>query len=147
MTTFAETEVNFPDGQKNVYPVPENIMQQGFRPKQSGVRGQPLAANWLNWLFRELFRRVGKGWKDGNGVNLIRADQTDCLVIVYAMVKTDPTQFLHAMGFKNGTSAPVFKVLNNSGLSLGTVTATNIPINGAAANTLAVRAVVTGVDS
>jgi hypothetical protein len=146
MTTFAETVVSFSDGQSNVYALPENVMAQGFTPKQPGVRGQPLPANWLNWLFREIFRRIGKGWKDGNGSNLIRADQTDSLIIVYAIAKTDPTQFLHAMGFKSGTSAPVFKVLNNSGLTLGTVTATSIQINGAAAGTLAVRAVVTGAD-
>lgn len=145
MTTFAETSVQYPDGQLNVYALPENIMAQGFVPKQSGVRGQPLAANWLNWLFRELFRRVNKDrLTDGNGVGVLSSADSDSFVTIHAVVKTDPTKWISAIGYKTANGVPAMKVTSSGTLALGTLTATDIPITGATASTIALRVTVTG---
>lgn len=144
MTTFAETQKAFPDGQLNVYAPPETLLAEGFRPKQSGVRGQPLPANWLNWLFREVFRKVNRDrLSDGGGVGVIKASDINCFVTVHAMVKTDNTKWISAIGYKTGTGVPVMHVIGSGTLALGTLTATDIPITGAAANTIALRVTVT----
>lgn len=140
MTGFAENIVVYPDTQTNVETPPESLISNGWIPKQVGVRGQPMSANWLNYLFRQIYRLINRDKiTDGNGVGVIEVYEQDCAVTVYAMTKTDPTKFLHAFGYKTGTGAPVFKVLSSATLGLGTVTATNIPITGAAANTVVVR--------
>jgi hypothetical protein len=138
MTTFAENVILYPDGQLNVEPVPVNLLNNGFEPKQKGTSGQPLVANWLNWLFRELFRKVNRDrLLDGDGVNAITG--TDCMVTVYAVVKTDPTKYLHAVGYKDGNTEPVMNILANSALSFGDITATDLPIVGATSDTIALR--------
>jgi len=144
MTSFAETQVQYYDGQLNVYPLPENMMAEGFQPKLSGKRGQPLAANWLNWLFRELFRKVNRDrLSDGNGVAVIKPTETNCFVTVHAMVKADNTKWISAIGYKTGTAAPVMHVIGSGTLGLGALTATDVPITGATADTVAVRVTVT----
>ena len=138
MITFAETQKTYPDGQENVYQPPESIMMNGWEPKQQNKRGMPLSANWLNWMFRHLFRKVNRDFlTDGAGVNAIKMNE--CFITVSAIVKGDPTKYLHAIGYKVGTGVPVFKVLSNATLTLGAVTANNIPINGATASTIAVQ--------
>lgn len=138
MTTFAETAITYPDTQDNVETPPESLLTNGFIPKQVGVRGQPLPANWLNWLFREIFRKVNRDRvTDGLGVNSIGTDE--CVVTLYAVVKTDPTKYIHAVGYKTGSGVPLMQVLSNATLTLGTLTATNTPISGAASATVAVR--------
>lgn len=144
MTTFAETAVNYPDGQANIYPLPENVMSQGFVPKQAGVRGMPLPAQWLNRLFRDLFRLANRDrLSNGLGVGVIKATDIDCFVTVHAMVKTDNTKWISAIGYKTGTGAPVLKVTSSGTLTLGTVTATDIPISGATATDIALRVTIT----
>jgi len=140
MTTFAETPIVYPDGQENVETPPPTLMLNGFIPKQVGVRGQPLPANWLNWFFRELFRKINRDRvTDGNGVNSIGTNE--CFVTLAAVVKTDPTKFIHAIGYKTGSGVPVMQVLSSATLTLGTLTATNTPVNGSAAANIAVRVV------
>ena len=144
MTTFAETSVQFSDGQLNVYTPPENLLAQGFTPKQPGKRGQPLAANYLNWLFREAFRKVNRDrLSDGNGVGVLKASNTDCFITIHAMVKNDNTKWISAIGYKTGSGVPNMKVTGSGTLALGTLTATDIPITGATANTIALRVTVT----
>ena len=141
MTTFAENEIIYPDGQQNVEPLPPSLMQNGWIPKQKDTNGQPLVANWLNWLFRELFRKANRDrMLDGNGVNAIAGQ--NCMVTVYAIVKTDPTKYIHAVGYKDGNNEPVMNVLASSVLSLGDLTATDVPIEGADSDTIALRVTV-----
>lgn len=132
MTTFAENEIVYPDAQKNVEPPPESLLLNGFIPKQAGTRGQPLAANWLNWLFRELFRSANRDRvSDGNGLNTLSSADENSFITFYALQKSDPTKFIHAIGYKAGNTAPTFNVLSNSNLVFGTITATNTPVTGA----------------
>lgn len=62
MTTFAEKDVIYVDGQINVMPLPEAIMANGFIPETRDAPGMPLAAQHLNWLFRDLYRQVNQSW-------------------------------------------------------------------------------------
>lgn len=62
MTTFAEKDVIYTDGQINVMPLPEAIMANGFIPETRDAPGMPLAAQHLNWLFRDLYRKVNQSW-------------------------------------------------------------------------------------
>jgi hypothetical protein len=57
VTTFAEKNVTYSDGQVNVMPLPEAIMANGFIPETRDAPGMPLAAQHLNWLFRDLYRK------------------------------------------------------------------------------------------
>ncbi len=58
MTTFAEKDISFPDGQLNVVHLPEAIMQNGFIPETRDAPGMPLPAQYLNWLFRDMYRQI-----------------------------------------------------------------------------------------
>lgn len=132
MRTFAETEVVYPDTQKNVEVPPDTLFLNGFIPKGIGRRGQPLVANWLNWIFRELFRAAGQDRiGDGDGVGMLTSADTDCMITLYAIQKSDTTKYIHAIAYKPGSATPSFNVLSNSNLTLGTVTPTDIPILGA----------------
>lgn len=132
MTTFAETVITYPDTQSNVEAPPESLLMNGFIPKGIGRRGQPLPANWLNWIFRELFRSVNRDRiSNGAGIGVLSAMDTDAIITLYAVQKSDPTKYIHAVGYKSGGGVPVFKVIGSATLTLGTVTATNIPIAGA----------------
>lgn len=59
-TSFAEKDVVYSDGQINVMPLPEAIMANGFIPETRDAPGMPLAAQHLNWLFRDLYRRANQ---------------------------------------------------------------------------------------
>lgn len=144
MTTFAETPKQYSDGQLNVYSLPENIMSEGFMPKQTGVRGQPLPANWLNWLFRELFRKANRDrLSNGAGIGVLGVSDIDCFVTVHAVVKADPTKYISAYGYKTGTGVVLLHTEAAATLGLGTITSTNIPITGAASTDVALRVTVT----
>lgn len=144
MTSFAENQIAYPEGQLNVEIPPDTLMQNGFIPKGPGRRGQPLVANWLNWILRELFRKSNMDrLTTGAGAGVVHVDDTDCILTVYAILKSDTTKFLHAVGYKAGTAAPTFKILSNSTLTLGTTTATDIPIVGGTASDIALRVTVT----
>lgn len=62
MTTFAETNISFADGQRNVEPFPQEMGFYGFIPpvRSAGsptlTKGDVLTAQWLNAIFRDCFR-------------------------------------------------------------------------------------------
>ena len=144
MQTFAETEVLYPDGQYNIAALPESLILNGFIPKQMGVRGQPLPAQYLNWLFREVFRQINLDRiDDGAGAGVIDA-AAEGVVTLYAVVKTDVTKFIHAVGYKVANAAPVFKVISSATLTLGAITSSSIAISGAAPADVALRVSVRG---
>ena len=144
MQTFAETEVLYPDGQYNTAELPESLILNGFIPKQMGVRGQPLPAQYLNWLFREVFRQINLDRiDDGAGAGAIDAS-AEGVVTLYAVVKTDVTKFIHAVGYKVANAAPTFKVLSSATLTLGAITSSSIAISGAAPADVALRVSVRG---
>lgn len=144
MQTFAETEVLYPDGQYNIAELPESLILNGFIPKQMGVRGQPLPAQYLNWLFREVFRQINLDRiDDGAGAGVIDAS-AEGVVTLYAVVKTDVTKFIHAVGYKVANAAPVFKVISSGTLTLGAITSSSIAISGAAPADVALRVSVRG---
>lgn len=144
MQTFAETEVLYPDGQYNIAELPESLVLNGFIPKQMGVRGQPLPAQYLNWLFREVFRQFNLDRiDDGTGAGVIDAT-AEGVVTLYAVVKTDVTKFIHAVGYKVANAAPVFKVISSGTLTLGAITSSSIAISGAAPADVALRVSVRG---
>lgn len=58
MTTFAEKNMTFADGQYNVNDIPEAVMLNGFTPETRDAPGMPLPAQYLNWLFRDLYRQI-----------------------------------------------------------------------------------------
>ena len=144
MQTFAETEVLYPDGQYNIAALPESLVLNGFIPKQMGVRGQPLPAQYLNWLFREVFRQINLDRvDDGTGAGVIDAT-AEGVVTLYAVVKTDVTKFIHAVGYKVANAAPMFKVIDSATLTLGAITSSSIAISGAAPDDVALRVSVRG---
>jgi hypothetical protein len=144
MQTFAETEILYPDGQYNIAELPESLILNGFIPKQMGVRGQPLPAQYLNWLFREVFRQINLDRiDDGAGAGVIDA-AAEGVVTLYAVVKTDVTKFIHAVGYKVANAAPTFQVLSSATLTLGAITSSSIAISGAAPADVALRVSVRG---
>lgn len=144
MQTFAETEVLYPDGQYNIAELPESLILNGFIPKQMGVRGQPLPAQYLNWLFREVFRQINLDRiDDGTGAGVIDAT-AEGVVTLYAVVKTDVTKYIHAVGYKTANAAPTFKVISSATLTLGAITSSSIAISGAAPADVALRVSVRG---
>lgn len=144
MQTFAETQVLYPDGQYNIAELPESLILNGFIPKQMGVRGQPLPAQYLNWLFREVFRQINLDRiDDGAGAGVIDV-AAEGVVTLYAVVKTDVTKFIHAVGYKVANAAPTFKVISSATLTLGAITSSSIAISGAAPADVALRVSVRG---
>ena len=71
MIQFAEQYVGYPDGQQNVGQPPDAVLSRGFIPETAGARGQPLPAQWLNWLFQKVFRHINRDRvSDSAGVGL-----------------------------------------------------------------------------
>lgn len=139
MITFSETPVTYPDGQQNMADVPESIMQNGFIPKQLETRGMPIVAQYLNRLFRDIFREINKDRvDDGNGLELINADD-EGVIVLHAVVKADVNKYIHAMGYKVAGATPSFKVLTSNTLTISTLSPSSIVISGAAAADVAVR--------
>ena len=60
MIQFAENYVSYPDGQQNVGRPPDAILLSGFVPETAGARGQPLPAQWLNWILQKIFRLINR---------------------------------------------------------------------------------------
>ncbi|GKX50045.1 phage tail protein [Budvicia aquatica] len=69
MTTFAEKNIVFPDGQLNVAPLPEAVMINGFTPETRDAPGMPLPAQYLNWLFRDIYRKASQLEEKTNTLN------------------------------------------------------------------------------
>lgn len=121
MTTFAETQLNYPDGQQNVGPLPDATMSNGFIPEQSETRGQPLPAQWLNWLFRQVFRYINRDKvSDASGVGLF--PYANSAIRIEAVDMADVNKYLVAIGYKGATGVHVLKVISSATLTLGTPT-------------------------
>ena len=121
MTTFAETQLNYPDGQQNVGPLPDATMSNGFIPEQAETRGQPLPAQWLNWLFRQVFRYINRDKvSDASGVGLF--PYANSAIRIEAVDMSDVNKYLVAIGYKGATGVHVLKVISSATLTLGTPT-------------------------
>lgn len=122
MIQFAETTVSYPDGQQNVGEPPQSVMLNGFIPEVAGARGQPLPAQWFNWLMQKVFRYINRDRvTDETGVGLFNIP--DSVIRLEAIDRADPNKYLVAIGFK--TSADVvhtLKVVSSATLTLGTPT-------------------------
>lgn len=132
MQSFAETPVNYGDGQVNVQPPPDATLANGFVPETAGARGQPLAAQWLNWMFRTLFRYVNRDKvTDANGAGLF--PYANSSIRLDAIDKSDPNKYLVAIGYKPASGVHVLKVISSATLTLGTATTNgDQPVSGGA---------------
>ena len=132
---FAETYVSYPDGQQNVGQPPEAVLTNGFIPETAVARGQPLPAQWLNWLLQKIFRLINRDRvTDANGVGLFTVPNS--VIRLEAFDRTDPNKYLVAIGYKGAADAVhTLKVINSATLTLGTPTVGgNQPVSGGSAN-------------
>jgi hypothetical protein len=131
--SFAETYTSYPDGQQNVGQLPDSVMSIGFIPETAAGRGQPLPAQWLNWLFQKVFRLINRDRvTTATGVGLFNVP--DSFIRLEAFDRADPNKYLVAIGYK-GASGVVhsLKVVSSATLTLGTATVGgNQPVNGGA---------------
>ena len=122
MQSFAETFVSYPDAQQNVNAPPDSVLLNGFIPETAGARGQPLAAQWLNYLFRTLFRYVNRDKVTGaSGTGLF--PYPDCSIRIEAIDMADTNKYLIAIGYKGAAGTlHSLKVTSSATLTLGTPT-------------------------
>lgn len=135
MIKFAENYVGYPDGQQNVGQPPEVVLSSGFIPETAGARGQPLPAQWLNWLLQKVFRLINRDIvSDTNGLGLFTIPNS--VIRLEAFDRDDPNKYLVAIGYKGDANVVhTLKVVNNSTLTLGTPTVGgNQPVSGGSAN-------------
>jgi len=133
MIQFAEDYVGYPDGQQNVGQPPDAVLSQGFIPETAGGRGQPLPAQWLNWLFQKVFRYINRDRvSDANGVGLFTVPNS--VIRLEAFDRADPNKYIIAIGYKGAADAVhTLKVINSATLTLGTATVGgNQPVSGGA---------------
>lgn len=114
-------------GVNNVINPPESKKNVGW------LDGEPPARNYFNWLHRttnewvEYFDNRDKTL-DGQG---IQAFSQNSLCVLYAVTKTNPSQFIYALGFRS-TGAPVLNVIASNGLSIGSTSSDgSVSISGA----------------
>ena len=135
MIEFAEVYVGYPDGQQNVGQPPDTVMLNGFIPETAGSRGQPLPAQWLNWLFQKVFRLINRDRvSDAAGVGLFTVPNS--VIRLEAFDRDDPNKYLVAIGYKGDAGVVhTLKVINSATLTLGTATVGgNQPVSGGSAN-------------
>lgn len=133
MIQFAEQYVGYPDGQQNVGQPPDAVMTAGFIPETAGARGQPLPAQWLNWLFQKVFRLFNRDKvSDANGVGLFTTPES--VIRLEAFDRADPNKYLVAIGYKGEAGVVhTLKVISSATLTLGTATVGgNQPVSGGA---------------
>lgn len=131
MINFAETYVGYPDGQQNVGQPPDTVLANGFIPETAGARGQPLPAQWLNWLFQKAFRLINRDKvSDAAGVGLFTIPNS--VIRLEAFDRADPDKYLVAIGYKGPADAVhTLKVINSATLTLGAATVGgNQPVTG-----------------
>ena len=130
MTTFSDTFTTYSDGQQNLNQPPDAIMANGFVPATATSRGQPLPAQWLNWLVNRLFKHINRDVvTDTNGVNLFTTE--NALIRLEAFDIADPNKYLVAIGYKAAGVIPSLKVISSATLTLGTGTINgNQPVIG-----------------
>lgn len=135
MIDFAETYVGYPDGQQNVGQPPDAVMLNGFIPETAGARGQPLPAQWLNWLFQKVFRLINRDRvSDSDGEGLFTVPNS--VIRLEAFDREDPNKYLVAIGYKGAADAVhTLKVISSATLTLGAATVSgNQPVSGGSAN-------------
>lgn len=133
MIQFAEDYVGYPDGQQNVGQPPDAVLSAGFIPETAGARGQPLPAQWLNWLFQKVFRLINRDRvSDANGVGLFTVPNS--VIRLEAFDRNDPNKYLVAIGYKGAADVVhTLKVINSATLTLGAATVGgNQPVSGGA---------------
>lgn len=134
MINFAEDYVGYPDGQQNVGQPPDAVLSQGFIPETAGARGQPLPAQWLNWLFQKLFRLINRDRvvTSSTGVGLFTVPNS--FIRLEAFDRADPNKYLVAIGWKGAADVVhTLKVVSSATLTLGAATVSgNQPISGGA---------------
>jgi len=119
---FAETYTSYPDGQQNVGQPPDAVITQGFIPETAGARGQPLPAQWLNWLFQKIFRLINRDRvSDATGAGLFTVPNS--FIRFEAYDRDNPARFLVAIGYKGATdSVHALTVVHSATLTLGAAT-------------------------
>lgn len=135
MIQFAENYVGYPDGQQNVGQPPDAVLSQGFIPETAGARGQPLPAQWLNWLFQKVFRYINRDRvSDAAGVGLFTVPNS--VIRLEAFDRNDPNKYLVAIGYKGAADVVhTLKVINSATLTLGAATVGgNQPVAGGSTN-------------
>jgi len=130
MTTFANTFTTYSDGQQNMNQPPDSVMAVGFVPATATSRGQPLPAQWLNWIINRLFKHINRDVVTDNlGVGLFVTENS--MIRLEAFDISDPNKYLVAIGYKETGVAPSLKVVSSATLTLGTGTINgNQPIIG-----------------
>lgn len=120
MTTFAENIINYPDAQVNVGAPPDSTLASGFIPEQAQTRGQPLPAQWLNWLFRSIFRYINRD-KVSDAAGLAVFPYANSMIRIEAIDMADANKYLVAIGFKGAAGTlHSLKVISSATLTLGT---------------------------
>lgn len=129
---FSETVLQYGNGQLNLGQPPDAIMSTGFVPATATNEGQPLPAQWVNWLFNRLFRLSNRDVvSDATGVGLFVTE--NAMIRLEAFDIADPNKFLVAIGYKAPGVAPSLKVIQSATLTLGAGTVNgNQPIVGGA---------------
>lgn len=132
MITFANTFTSYSDGQQNLNAPPDAVMATGFVPATATSRGQPLPAQWLNWIFNKLFKHINRDVvTDTNGVGLFTTE--NAMIRLEAFDIADPNKYLVAIGYKELGVIPSLKVISSATLTLGTGTINgNQPVAGGA---------------
>lgn len=131
MIQFAEDYVGYPDGQQNVGQPPDAVLSRGFIPETAGARGQPLPAQWLNWLFQKVFRYINRDRvSNSDGVGLFTIPNS--VIRLEAFDRNDSNKYIVAIGYKGAADAVhTLKVISSATLTLGTPTAGgNQPVDG-----------------
>lgn len=133
MINFAETYVGYPDGQQNVGQPPDAVLSNGFIPETAGARGQPLPAQWLNWLFQKAFRLINRD-KVSNAAGVGLFVVPNSVIRLEAFDRADSNKYLVAIGYKGAADAAhTLKVISSATLTLGAATASgNQPVTGGA---------------
>jgi hypothetical protein len=133
MISFSEDYVGYADGQQNVGQPPDVVLASGFIPETAAARGQPLPAQWLNWLFQKVFRLINRDRVSNSaGVGLFTVP--DSFIRLEAFDRADPNKYLVAIGYKGAIGVVhSLKVINSATLTLGTPTTDgNQPVSGGA---------------
>lgn len=125
-----------------------NVVEPTDSKKRVGFDAfEPPARNWFNWLFLKNYEwhnywnyrlNTLEQRSDGNGANVFSEQNT--LIYLYAVDKTTPTRFIHAVGWK-GTTSHTLNVIDSDTLTLGSQDANGTQaISGATASNVVMYA-------
>lgn len=119
-------------GITNSVPPPESKRNVGWNVYE------PIARNFVNWLHKMTYEwiiyfdsKINDGNKTTDGTGTMLFPIHNAILTLYAVDKTDPANFIHAVGYRD-SGAPVFNVIASNTLSLDTPTVDGtVPILGA----------------